>query len=59
MIPGGQPRWGIALTSEAKKLYVRNGLLNDVSVIDVQTNQVVKTLKVGNGPSGIAIQREQ
>ena len=35
---------------------IGNGLSNDVSVIDTQTNKVIATIKAGAGPWGIALQ---
>jgi len=46
---------GGALTPDERKLYTANGISNDVSVIDTATNTVVKTIKAGDGPWGIAI----
>jgi YVTN family beta-propeller protein len=50
----GRP-WGIAVTSDGKKLYVAAGLANDVAVIDTATNHVEKTIAAGDGPWGVAI----
>jgi len=55
LIPVGQRPWGIALTSDGRKLYTANGLSNDVSIIDVATNTVIASLRAGEGPWGIAI----
>lgn len=56
-IPVGQRVWGLALTPDGKKLYAANSLSNEVSVIDTATDRVVKTLKAGDGPWGIAVAR--
>lgn len=39
------------------KLYAANSLSNDVMVIDALTRQVLKTVRVGDGPWGIAFGR--
>ena len=54
-IPVGKRVWGLAITPDGRKVYAANGLSNDVSVIDTAANQVIKTIKVGDGPWGIAI----
>ncbi|PYV08934.1 MAG: hypothetical protein DMG07_24380 [Acidobacteria bacterium] len=36
------------------KLYVLNSLADDMTVIDVETDQIVRTVKVGKEPHGIA-----
>jgi YVTN family beta-propeller protein len=56
-IPTGQRVWGLAVTPDGKKVYAANSLSNDVSVIDTATNRVVKTVKGGDGPWGIAMGR--
>ncbi|HVF90680.1 MAG TPA: hypothetical protein VNH22_11485 [Blastocatellia bacterium] len=48
---------GIAITPDGKKVYTENGLSNDVSVIDATSNTVIRTIKAGDGPWGIAISR--
>jgi YVTN family beta-propeller protein len=55
LIPVGSRPWGIALTSDGRKLYTANGVSNDVSVIDTSTNKVIGTIKAGDGPWGIAL----
>jgi YVTN family beta-propeller protein len=46
---------GNCTVPDGKKLYTANGISNDVSVVDVVTNKVVKTIKAGTGAWGIAI----
>ncbi|HEV8658581.1 MAG TPA: hypothetical protein VGS96_08120 [Thermoanaerobaculia bacterium] len=43
------------MTPDGRKLYVANNLSNDVSVIDTANDRVVKTIRVGDGPWGIAV----
>jgi YVTN family beta-propeller protein len=49
---GARP-WGIALSPDGKTLYSANGPSNDISVVDVATNAVVKKIKVGSSPWGV------
>ncbi|MBD0327337.1 MAG: hypothetical protein ICV68_12945 [Pyrinomonadaceae bacterium] len=48
---------GLAITPDGKKVYTANGLSNDVSVINTATDEVVATIKAGDGPWGVAISR--
>jgi YVTN family beta-propeller protein len=56
-IPVGRRPWGLALTPDGKKAYAANGLSNDVSVIDMQTQKVIASIPVGKMPWGVAIAR--
>jgi YVTN family beta-propeller protein len=51
----GKRPWGIALTPDGKKLYSANGPSNDVSVVDLETLTVTKTIPAGGVPWGVAI----
>jgi YVTN family beta-propeller protein len=51
----GQRDWQLAFTPDEKLLFVTNGNSNDVSVIDVPTLKVVKSMPVGSAPWGVAI----
>jgi YVTN family beta-propeller protein len=44
-----------AFTPDEKYLLATNGLSNDVSVIDVASQKVVKTIQVGEQPWGVVI----
>jgi YVTN family beta-propeller protein len=55
LIPVGRRPWGIAITGDRRKLYTANGLSNDISVVDTQTNKVIATIKAGDGPWGIPL----
>ncbi|HTF73749.1 MAG TPA: hypothetical protein VK620_05355, partial [Bradyrhizobium sp.] len=44
-----------AFTPDEKYLLVTNGVSNDVSIIDVVAQKVIKTIQVGELPWGIAI----
>jgi YVTN family beta-propeller protein len=43
------------LSPDEKRLYTANGNSGDVSVIDLESNQVVKSVKAGRGPWGLAV----
>ncbi len=49
-IPVGSGGVGAVLNRRHQKLYVRNLDSDDVSIIDLVTNQVIKTVAVGNSP---------
>jgi YVTN family beta-propeller protein len=51
----GQRVWHMAFTPDEKYLLVTNGVSNDVSIIDVVAQKVIKTIQVGELPWGIAI----
>jgi YVTN family beta-propeller protein len=48
--------WGIAVSTDGRRLYTANGPSNDVSVIDLATKAVIKQIKVGRSPWGLALQ---
>ncbi len=54
----GQRVWQLAFTPDEKLLFVTNGNSNDVSVIDVPSLTVVKSIPVGTAPWGVAISRQ-
>jgi YVTN family beta-propeller protein len=45
----------LAITPDGNKIYAVNGLSNDVSVIDTKTDEVVTTVKAGDGPWEVTI----
>jgi YVTN family beta-propeller protein len=45
----------VALSPDEKRLYTANGNSGDVSVIDLDKQEVVKSIKVGRGPWGLAV----
>jgi len=48
----------LALTPDGKYLYTTNGVSNDISVIDVTSLKVLKSIAVGAFPWGVAIARQ-
>jgi YVTN family beta-propeller protein len=51
----GKRAWGLALSNDEKKLYVANGLSDDISIIDTARGVVVTSIPVGMVPYGILI----
>ncbi len=54
----GQRVWHGAFTPDEKYLLVTNGISDDVSVIDVASLKVIKSIQVGELPWGVAISRQ-
>lgn len=55
-IPSGKGAHGIAFSADGKIAYVTNTWENTVSVIDLDKEEIVKTISVGSKPNGIALQ---
>jgi YVTN family beta-propeller protein len=51
----GQRPWHLELSSDQSKLYVANGLTNDMTVIDVASLKAEKSVSVGRLPWGVAV----
>jgi YVTN family beta-propeller protein len=51
----GKRAWGLALTDDETKLYVANGLSDDLTIIDTKTLTPIKSVAVGMVPYGILI----
>jgi YVTN family beta-propeller protein len=45
----------VALSPDGRLAYTANGLTDDMSVVDVGTMKVLRTVKVGTRPWGIAV----
>jgi YVTN family beta-propeller protein len=48
----------MAFTPDGKYLLTTNGISNDVSVIDISSLKVIKSIQVGELPWGVAISRQ-
>ena len=46
----GQRVWQLAFSPDETFLYTTNGVSNDISVIDVEANEVIKSVPVGTYP---------
>ena len=53
----GTRPWGIALTPDGRKLYAANGPSNNVSVLDAENMQVIKSVPAGELPWGVSLGR--
>jgi len=51
----GERPWGIAVSPDGRTLYTANGPTNDVSVVDLASQTVVKKIKVSGGPWGVIV----
>ena len=51
----GKRVWMLDFVDNEKKLYTTNGVSGDVSVIDIESLKVEKTIPVGRYPWGLAI----
>ena len=51
----GQRPWGVGLLPDGRTAYTANGPSNDVSVVDLMSQQVVKKIPVGQRPWGVAV----
>ena len=47
--------WGIIISPDGKFLYSANGPSNDISVIDLGTEQEVQRITAGTSPWGIVL----
>jgi YVTN family beta-propeller protein len=47
--------WHLALSPDGRRLYTANGNSNDVSVIDLERHEVIKSLGVGRSPWGLVV----
>jgi YVTN family beta-propeller protein len=51
----GQRVWNLAFSPDQKRLYTTNGTSNDMSIIDLETQTVTKSVGVGTYPWGVAV----
>ena len=51
----GSRVWNVAFSPDEKHLYTANGISNDVSMIDLESQTVTKSVGVGTSPWGIAV----
>ena len=47
--------WGLRLSRDERKLYVANGLSDDVAIIDTASDKVTKAVPVGIIPYAVVI----
>jgi YVTN family beta-propeller protein len=51
----GRRPWGLALTPDEKRLFVLNGLSDDVTIINLDTRRPVRTSRTGLVPHSVEI----
>lgn len=51
----GQRVWNLAFSTDQKRVYSTNGISNDISIIDLDTQKVIKSIAVGRYPWGVAV----
>jgi YVTN family beta-propeller protein len=51
----GTRPWGMAISPDGKYLFTANGPSDDISVVDLKTNQEIKRVKAGKSPWSVAI----
>ena len=51
----GKRAWGVTLNRDGSRLYVANGLSDDMTVIDVPSAKALKTIPVGRVPYGVLV----
>jgi len=54
-IPVGKRVWGLAISSDGKRVFTTDGVDHQVSVIDTEKDEVIKAIKVGQFPWGVVI----
>jgi YVTN family beta-propeller protein len=51
----GKRAWGLALSADEARLYVANGLSDDVTVIDTASLEPLKSIPVGRVPYDVLL----
>ena len=51
----GKRAWGLALNRDGSRLYVTNGLSDDLSIVDTASGKAVKTVPAGRVPHSILV----
>jgi YVTN family beta-propeller protein len=51
--PAGSRVWNIDLSPDGRRLYAAAGLSSELTIVDLQRNQVAATLKLGGKPWGV------
>lgn len=51
----GKRAWGLALNREGSRLYVSNGLSDDLSIVDTASGRALKTVPAGRVPHSILV----
>jgi YVTN family beta-propeller protein len=51
----GKRAWNMSLNKDETKLFVVNGLSDDMTIIDVATAKAIKTVPVGRVPYAVVV----
>lgn len=51
----GKRAWGLAVSRDGKRLYVTNGLSDDMTLVDTATLKATRTVKVGRVPHTVVV----
>jgi len=54
-VPVGTRPWGMALSTDGKRLYTANGPSDDVSIVDTATLKTIRKIPVGRSPWGVVL----
>jgi YVTN family beta-propeller protein len=57
-MPEGSKPMGLQVAPDGKKVYVSNGRGGTVSVLDVATDSILSTTKVGTRPWGVGVTKD-
>jgi YVTN family beta-propeller protein len=55
LILAGQRSWGLTLSPDEKRLYVTNGLSDDMTIIDAVTSKAIRTVPAGRVPHTVVL----
>lgn len=55
MVLVGKRAWGLSMTADGKRLYVANGLSDDMTIIDTDSGKAIKTVPAGRVPHTVLI----
>jgi YVTN family beta-propeller protein len=51
----GKRVWHVAVSPDQKRLYTANGNSGDISVVNLEDNEVTRSIPVGRGPWGVTV----
>jgi YVTN family beta-propeller protein len=51
----GKRAWGVALSKDGARLYVANGMSDDMTIINTENGKALKTVPVGRVPHTILV----
>lgn len=51
----GRRAWGLALSPEGKRLYVLNGLSDDMTIIDLESRRPIASVRTGLAPHAVEV----